>query len=35
MVRMHDSAGVKRSYTVNFVVNDIHGYDISLGMAWL
>jgi hypothetical protein len=35
MVRMRDSAGVKRSHAVNFVVADIRGYDVILGMAWL
>jgi hypothetical protein len=35
MVRMCDSAGVKCSHAVNFVVADIRSYDVTLGMAWL
>ncbi len=35
MVRMRDSAGVKRSHAVHFVVAVIRDYDVLLGMAWL
>ncbi len=35
MVRMRDSAGVKRCHAINFVVADIASYDIILGTAWL
>jgi hypothetical protein len=35
MVRMQDSARVKRSHAVNFVIADIRGYDLNLGMARL
>jgi hypothetical protein len=35
MVRMRDSAGIKRCHAINFVVADIASYDIILGMAWL
>ncbi len=32
---MCDSAGVKRSHAVNFVIADIRSYNVILGMAWL
>jgi hypothetical protein len=32
---MRDSAGVKRSHAVNFVVADTCSYDAILGVAWL
>jgi hypothetical protein len=32
---MRDSAGTKRSHTINFVVADVAHYDMILGMAWL
>jgi hypothetical protein len=35
MVRMCDSARVKRSHAVIFVIADIRGYNVILGMAWL
>jgi hypothetical protein len=35
MVHMRDSAGVKCLHAVNFVVANIRGYDMILGMAWL
>jgi predicted aspartyl protease len=35
VVRMRDSAGTKRSHAINFVVADIAGYNMILGMAWL
>jgi hypothetical protein len=35
MVRMRNNARVKRSHAVNFVIADIHGYNVILGMAWL
>ncbi len=35
MVQMCDSAGVKRSNAINFVVANIAHYNIILGMAWL
>jgi hypothetical protein len=35
MVRMHDSAGVKRCHAINFVIADIASYNVILGMAWL
>ncbi len=35
MVRMRNSAGVKRCHAINFVVADIASYDIILGMDWL
>jgi hypothetical protein len=35
MVHMRDSAGVKCLHAVNFVVANICGYDMILGMAWL
>ncbi len=35
MVRMCNSAGVKRCHAINFFIADIASYDIILGMAWL
>ncbi len=35
VVRMRDSAGMKRSHATNFVVADIAHYDLILGVAWL
>jgi hypothetical protein len=35
MVCMRDRSGVKHSFVVNFVVADIHGYNVILGMALL
>ncbi len=35
MVRMRDSAVVKQCHTINFIVTDVVGYDVILGMAWL
>ncbi len=35
IVRMCDSAGVKRTHVVNFVIAYICSYDVILGMAWL
>jgi hypothetical protein len=34
-LRMHNSAGVKRSHAVNVVIANIRSYDVTLGMAWL
>ncbi len=35
MVRMQDSARVKQSHTINFVITDISHYNMILGIAWL
>jgi hypothetical protein len=35
MVRMHNSASVKRCHAINIVVADIASYNIIPGMAWL
>jgi hypothetical protein len=35
MVRMRNSAGVKRCHAINFVIADIASYNIILGTAWL
>ncbi len=35
MVQMRDSAGMKRSHAINFVVANIAHYDLILGMVWL
>ncbi len=35
MVQMYDSARIKRSHAINFIVADIAYYNMILGMAWL
>jgi hypothetical protein len=35
MVRIRNSAGVKRCHTINLIVTDIVNYNVTLGMAWL
>ncbi len=35
MVRMHNSAGIKRCHRIHFIVTDVVGYNVILGKAWL